>query len=95
MQPAILLLLLGHDPARACGQVICQPTSTRSCLRALCSAFTNGLHVKRVLALSPDLDLTRLRNWTEWHRVVLGLVQVSCAVHLHSIHEALMAHRCI
>lgn len=45
--------------------------------QALKSPYTNGLHVKHVLALSPDLDLTRTRNWTEFHRVMTGLIQVT------------------
>lgn len=40
------------------------------------SPYISALPVRRVLALSPHLDLARTRNATELHRLVYGLVQV-------------------
>ena len=41
----------------------------------------SGSPVKQVLALHPDLDLCRLRNWTELSRVVAGLAQAALLSH--------------
>lgn len=46
------------------------PTGARA------SAYGNGLAFTHVLALSPELDLARTRNITEYHRIVRGLITV-------------------
>jgi hypothetical protein len=45
------------------------------------SVYGCGHPVSRVLALHPDLDLGRVRNWTELSLVVSGLVQAALLSH--------------
>jgi hypothetical protein len=45
------------------------------------SPFSNGQPVTGVLALHPDIDLARVRNWTELSLIVSGLVQAALLSH--------------
>lgn len=41
--------------------------------------------VTKVLMLSPDVDLARTRNWTEFAHVIAGLFQVKTHALLHAL----------
>ncbi len=48
--------------------------------------------VTRVLALSPDIDLSRTRNWAELSSIIAGLVQVGLSVHAPQPYATLGHH---
>ena len=45
------------------------------------SPYVMGGNVTRVLALSPHMDMSRVRNWTEFTTIVSGLIQVALLTH--------------